>query len=101
MFSFFKKLLGPAVNYKELVEQGALIVDVRTPEEYKQGHIDGSMNIPLQVLPGKIADLRKKGKTIITVCRSGARSGAALGMLKKAGLDAYNGGPWNRLQNQI
>ncbi|MGI9160012.1 MAG: rhodanese-like domain-containing protein [Saprospiraceae bacterium] len=101
MFSFFKKLLGPSVNFKELVGQGALIVDVRTPEEYKQGHIDGSMNIPLQVLPGKIADLRKKGKTIITVCRSGARSGAAVGMLKKAGLEAFNGGPWNSLKNQI
>jgi rhodanese-related sulfurtransferase len=101
MFSFLKKLLGPSVNFKELVGQGALIVDVRTPEEYKQGHIDGSMNIPLQVLPGKIADLRKKGKTIITVCRSGARSGAAVGMLKKAGLEAFNGGPWNSLKNQI
>ncbi|MEY3249723.1 MAG: hypothetical protein RL742_1766 [Bacteroidota bacterium] len=101
MFNFLKKLLGPSADYKALVAQGALIVDVRTLEEYKQGHIDGSMNIPLQTLPGKIADLRKKGKVIITVCRSGARSGAAVGMLKKAGLEAYNGGPWNRLQNQI
>lgn len=101
MFEFLKKLFGPGVNFKELVEQGALILDVRTPEEYKQGHIEGSLNIPLQILPGKLNDLRKKGKTIITVCRSGARSGTAVGILKNAGMEAYNGGPWNRLQNQI
>ena len=101
MFEFLKKLFGPGVNFKELVEQGALIVDVRTPDEYKQGHIEGSLNIPLQILPGKLKDLLKKGKTIITVCRSGARSGTAVGILKNAGMEAYNGGPWNRLQNQI
>ena len=101
MFEFLKKLFGPGVNFKELVEQGALIVDVRTPDEYKQGHIEGSLNIPLQILPGKLKDLQKKGKTIITVCRSGARSGTAVGILKNAGMEAYNGGPWNRLQNQI
>jgi rhodanese-related sulfurtransferase len=101
MFDFLRKLFGPSINFKELVEQGALIIDVRTPEEYRQGHINGSLNIPLQVLPGKLKDLQKKGKTIIAVCRSGARSGTAVGILKNAGMEAYNGGPWNRLQNQI
>lgn len=101
MFEFLKKFFAPSVNFKELMEQGALIIDVRTPEEYRQGHIQGSLNIPLQNLPGKLNDLRKKDKTIITVCRSGARSGTAVGILKKAGMEAFNGGPWNRLQNQI
>jgi phage shock protein E len=101
MFDFLKKLFGPSVNFKELIEQGALILDVRTTEEYKQGHIEGSLNVPLQVLPGKLSDLRKKGKPVIAVCRSGARSGTAVGILKSAGMEAYNGGPWNRLQTHI
>lgn len=101
MFNFLKKLFGPKADFKALVQNGAIILDVRTPEEYNGGHIQGSMNIPVQVLQGKIADLKKKGKPIIAVCRSGARSGVAAGMLKNAGIEAYNGGPWNSLKNLI
>lgn len=101
MFDFLKKLFGPKADFKALVQNGAIIVDVRTPEEYRDGHIDGSLNIPVQVIQGKIADLKKKGKPIIAVCRSGARSGMAAGILKNAGIEAYNGGPWNVLKNDI
>lgn len=101
MFDFLKKLFGPKADFKALVQNGAIIVDVRTPEEYRDGHIDGSLNIPVQVIQGKIADLKKKGKPIIAVCRSGARSGMAAGILKNAGIEAYNGGPWNALKNDI
>lgn len=101
MFDFLKKLFGPKADFKALVQKGAIIVDVRTPEEYRDGHIDGSLNIPVQVIQGKIADLKKKGKPIIAVCRSGARSGMAAGILKNAGIEAYNGGPWNVLKNDI
>ena len=55
MLNTLKNLLGfgPKVDFAELVKQGAVIVDVRTPGEYAGGHIKGSMNIPLQSLSGQ------------------------------------------------
>lgn len=101
MFNFLKKLFGPKTDFKALVQNGAIILDVRTPEEYKSGHIKGSLNIPVQIIQGKIADLKKKSKPIIAVCRSGARSGMAVSMLKNAGIEAYNGGAWNSFEQVI
>ncbi len=97
MFGFIKKLFGPPTDFKLLVEKGALIVDVRTPGEFKAGHVKGSVNVPLDNIKQEIEKLKKKNKPVITVCRSGARSGMAKNMLKSAGVETYNGGPWNSL----
>ncbi len=91
---------GPKVDLKEMVKQGAMIVDVRTPAEYQGGHIKGSVNIPLQVLDKNIAKLKKE-KPVITCCASGMRSGSAKSMLKAKGFDVHNGGGWNSLQNKL
>ncbi len=91
---------GPKVDLKEMVKQGAMIVDVRTPAEYQVGHIKGSVNIPLQVLDKNIAKL-KKNQPVITCCASGLRSGSAKSMLKAKGFDVYNGGGWNSLQSKL
>lgn len=103
MINIFKNLFSsaPTLNYEELVKNGALIVDVRTPGEFNSGHIKGSINIPLDQINNKKADLKKKNKVIITCCRSGNRSGMAESMLKAAGIECYNGGPWNVLENKI
>ena len=102
MLSLSKKIFGgSSVNYKELVNQGAVIVDVRTKSEYNTGHITGSKNMPLDSIRTKINELKKLNKPVITVCRSGARSGMAKGILKSAGLEVYNGGPWNSLRNKL
>ena len=102
MLSLLKKIFGgTSVNYKELVNQGAVIVDVRTKSEYNTGHIQGSKNMPLDSIRTKINELKKLNKPLITVCRSGARSGMAKGILKSAGLEVYNGGPWNNLRNKL
>ncbi len=84
-----------------MVEGGALIVDVRTPAEYKSGHIKGSLNIPLDGIGGHTQSLLKKGVPVITCCRSGARSGMAAGILRNAGIQVVNGGPWDSLQAKI
>ncbi|MFZ9242156.1 MAG: rhodanese-like domain-containing protein, partial [Sediminibacterium sp.] len=47
MFGFIKKLFGPGTDFKALKENGAIIIDVRTPHEFDHGHIQGSKNIPL------------------------------------------------------
>lgn len=101
MLSFIKKLFGPGTDYKTLVADGAVIVDVRTPQEYKGGHIKGSLNIPVNMIGQKVNDLKKKGKPVITCCASGMRSSSAAGILKQAGIEAYNGGSWGSLQNKI
>lgn len=102
MIGLIKKLFGSSnTNYKDLVTAGAIIVDVRSPMEYQQGHIPGSKNFPLDSIRSKINELKKTGKPVITVCRSGARSGMAKGILQSAGIEVYNGGPWTSLQAAI
>lgn len=100
--SFLKNLfgLGPKVDYKEVMSNGAVIVDVRTKGEFKGGHIDGSINIPLPELNKKLNKL-DKSKTIITCCASGVRSGSAKNILKSSGFEAYNGGSWRILKGKI
>ncbi len=102
MLGFLKKIFGgTTINYKELVTNGAIIVDVRTSGEFKAGHIPGSKNFPLDNIRTKVADLKKLNKPVITVCRSGARSGMAKGILKSAGIEVYNGGAWTSLKSKI
>lgn len=102
MLRILKRIFnGTRVDYRELVNSGAIIVDVRSGTEYRAGHIPGSKNFPLDTLQGKLKELKKLNKPVITVCRSGARSGMAKGMLKNAGIVAYNGGPWTSLKSKI
>lgn len=88
-------------HLKEVYSHGAVIVDVRSPQEFQSGHIENSVNIPLQNLVQKAACLKQKNKPVITVCVSGARSGMAVNMLKNEGIDAYNGGSWSSLENRL
>ncbi len=102
MITLLKKIFGRAVvNYKELLDRGAIIVDVRSVTEYKSGHITGSRNYPLENIRSKAAELLKAGKPVITVCRSGMRSGMAKNILQAAGVEVYNGGPWTTLKSNI
>lgn len=103
MLGFIKKLIGAgaSTDFKQLVTHGAVIVDVRTPTEFRGGHIKGAVNIPLDQLRTRLGDLKKKQQPVITCCRSGARSGVAKGILKAAGLECYNGGPWNLLERKL
>ena len=80
-----------------LLENGAIILDVRTSQEFSEGHAPGSRNIPLDRLAAQLPQLDRK-KPILVCCASGARSGMAKSMLEKAGFAAVsNVGPWQRL----
>ena len=99
-----KQLLGfgKKVNYAELVKEGAIILDVRSKGEYSGGHINGSLNIPVDQLSSSLSDLKDKNKPVITCCASGMRSAAAKNILKSNGYtEVYNGGGWASLQNKI
>ncbi|WP_366187414.1 rhodanese-like domain-containing protein [Flavobacterium ovatum] len=103
MINTLKKIfgIGPKVDFASLVKEGAIILDVRSPSEYKQGHIKGSKNIPLNELPNHISKI-KKDATIITCCASGMRSASAKNILKSNNFSTiYNGGGWSSLQNKI
>jgi phage shock protein E len=88
-------------DYKSLVANGALIVDVRSPQEFASGHIDGSVNVPLNVIGSKAAFLKQAGQPVITCCRSGARSALAAQMLKASEIEVYNAGAWDKLRSKI
>lgn len=78
----------------DLISRGALIVDVRTPAEYKKRHGDNSINIPLDELEKRLSELNK-AKPVILCCFSGARSRVAQKILEKNGFEEiYNVGPW-------
>ncbi len=91
---------GSSVNYKELVSNGASIIDVRTPGEFAGGHIKGAINIPLQQLEKNISKINKS-KPVITCCASGMRSGSAKSILKAKGYDVHNGGGWTSLKSKL
>jgi phage shock protein E len=104
MLSLIKKMLGfgPAVDFAQLVKDGAVIVDVRSKSEFSSGHIKGSMNIPLDTLSNNLSKLKSKDKPVITCCASGMRSASAKGILKSNGYtQVYNGGGWYGLNNKI
>ncbi|MGA7671693.1 MAG: rhodanese-like domain-containing protein [Nitrolancea sp.] len=65
---------------------GAVIVDVREPDEWRSGHIPGAVHIPLGQLGSHVARF-DKSQELIMVCRSGNRSAAAVGALAQAGYE--------------
>jgi rhodanese-related sulfurtransferase len=101
MLDILKKLFGSAIDFKQLKDNGAVIIDVRTPGEFSAGHIKDAINIPLDNLRLKINYIKKKQNLVITCCASGMRSGSATSLLKQAGIEAYNGGGWVSLNNKL
>ena len=85
---FFDFLKGPDINQgvKEYRDtDGAVLLDVRTPDEYRQGHIPGSKNVPLQSISKVAGMIDNKSTTIFVHCLSGARSRQAAAILMQMG----------------
>ncbi|MEZ4297086.1 MAG: rhodanese-like domain-containing protein [Polyangiaceae bacterium] len=68
----------------ELVTQGATLVDVRSPEEFASGHIEGAINVPVGEVESNL-DRIPKDKPVVVYCRSGMRSSRAASTLKEKG----------------
>jgi rhodanese-related sulfurtransferase len=102
MINLLKNLFNKEkTDFATLVKEGAIIIDVRTVGEFKEGHIRGSRNIPLDSIQNKLAEIKRLNKPVITVCRSGARSNMARSILASGGVTVYNGGAWRNLENLI
>lgn len=81
-----------AVEAWKLIEQGALLVDVRTPQEFSAGHLDNAINFPLNTVPTAFNNI-EKSRHIVIYCRSGNRSGQATRYLQQQGFThIHNGG---------
>jgi rhodanese-related sulfurtransferase len=94
IFDTFSK--GPSLeDIQAYLDKGAVVLDVRTIEEFEEGHAKGSKNIVLDTIPDYIDEIKAFDAPIVAVCRSGNRSGSATSFLKNHGLDVINGGPWN------
>ena len=85
IFDFFKQ---PDIN-KGVMEyrntDGAVLLDVRTPQEYREGHIPGSKNVPLQTIDKVMSIAENKDTALFVYCYSGARSKQATAMLQHMG----------------
>lgn len=82
----------------QLVDRGAMLVDVRTPQEFAQGHLDSAVNFPLSELDNHFKDI-EKDKMIVLYCRSGNRSGKAYQYLQSQGFtNLHNAGGFEELK---
>lgn len=83
------------IDFKQLIIDGAFLVDVRTEAEFAEGHVKGSTNIPLHTIPYEIERFKNKSN-IIVFCRSGGRSSQAKAYLDVNGIEnVINGGTWD------
>lgn len=88
-------------NLSKLVNEGAFLVDVRTPEEFAEGNVKESINIPLDQVAVNLDKFKGK-ENIIVFCRSGNRSGQAKNILEQNGFtNVTNGGTWQDINDVI
>jgi len=94
MIDFIKTLFSAQeeTDLTEIIKKKPFLVDVRTPLEFNQNHIKGSINIPLNTLSSNLGKFKGK-KDIVVFCRSGNRSSQALSILQSNGISGVvNGG---------
>ena len=85
---FFDFLKQPDINrgIQEFMNmEGAVLLDVRTPQEYREGHIPGSKNLPLQTIDKVDSIVENKDTVLYVYCHSGARSRQAASLLQYMG----------------
>lgn len=92
-FFLFRGRLQPAKKDErahELVNAGGKLVDVRTPGEFGRGHVDGAINIPVDQLERRMAELGSRETPVVVYCASGNRSARAKRMLEGAGFETVH-----------
>lgn len=93
----------PAEKARQLLRQGALVIDVRSPDEFNAGHLPGAINLPLGELSRDIAGrVPDKDQVLLLHCLSGARSGIARQQLKRMGYrNVFNLGSYGRAEKIV
>lgn len=87
----------PKANIKEVVTSSDVtLVDVRIPEQYAAGTAKNAINIPLADIQNNIESL--KGKKVVVFCNKGIQADQAMEILKKNGVEAYDGTTWKNVK---
>ena len=76
--------IAPAEASQLLASSGALLLDVREPDEYAAAHVDGARLMPLGQVAASLGDL-PRDSAVVVICRSGRRSAEAVRVLQQAG----------------
>ena len=101
---FFSSLFGSSnskANLASLVKKGAFLVDVRSPGEFVDGHVKGSVNIPLDQIASQLSKFKGK-EQIVDFCKSGIRSSQAKSILGQNGFtNVTNGGTWHAVNKIV
>jgi len=85
----------------QFLSQKHIIVDVRTPNEYAIDHVKKAIHIPLGELGNELERIKALKKPVIVYCQSGVRSAAGVGLLRKNGIPAVNGGGIKKLKKRL
>lgn len=103
MSAMFNGLFSGNANseLEKVIKEGAFLVDVREPFEFDEGHVKGSVNIPLNQIPEQLEAFANK-ETIVVFCRSGNRSGMAKKILESNGFkNVINGETWIKVNQFV
>jgi rhodanese-related sulfurtransferase len=83
---------------KDALRRGAVVIDVRTANEFDRGKVPDSINIPVDRIAINAERIRTMKRPVIFVCSTGARSSNAVSLMKQKGInDVYNGGNWENV----
>ena len=74
-----------------------IIIDVRRPDEFEAGHVEGSINIPLQEMEERLDEIRNLSEPIVLVCGGGTRHVKAFELLKANKIKSEKGGGWKEV----
>ena len=103
MFGIFKNMFSKkdTTQMEKIIIEGAFLADVRTPAEFAEGNVKGSVNIPLDQITSQLEKFKGKKHSIV-FCRSGNRSGQAKMILEQNGIkNVTNGGTWQDVNELI
>lgn len=99
---FFDFIFGTKKRQVEAyINNGAVILDVRTQREWDAGHIENSVHIPLNELNKRVNEVKKLNKPLVVCCASGVRSAKAAKFLNLKNINAINGGGWVSLKGKL
>ncbi len=99
IFDFLFKRNNRSQQINEYLEQGAVVVDVRTPAEFSQGSAPNAINIPLHEFKSRLNEVTKIKSPVILCCKSGVRSAQATSVLRQQRTDCVNGGSWQNVKS--
>jgi phage shock protein E len=88
------RMRAASAEAHEMVAQGGVLLDVRSPEEFAAGHLPGAINIPVAEVRARAAEIGARDRPVVTYCRSGGRSARAAATLRELGFErVLNLGP--------